>query len=72
MRNEHAYGVNLKWDRGNMLLVEYLEARAATINRKTFAIGDEQYSVALRSGVNDPTAPPGGMLYNLNLKRFDL
>ncbi|MBO0859791.1 MAG: hypothetical protein J2P21_15275 [Chloracidobacterium sp.] len=55
-----------------MLLVEYLEARAATINRKTFAIGDEQYSVALRSGVNDPTAPPGGMLYNLNLKRFDL
>ena len=65
VRSEHAYGVNLKWESSHSLVIEYLEARGATLSQQKITINDEVVSVAMRSGVSDPSAPPGGMLYNL-------
>jgi hypothetical protein len=66
-RNSQAYGANLKWTNGNDLVIEYREAREETLKRTAVSVGGRTIKVSLRSGVNDPTAPPGGMLYNLQL-----
>jgi hypothetical protein len=50
-------------------VIEYLEARDQTLERKTVGVAGRAIKVSLRSGVNDPTAPAGGMLYNLELTR---
>jgi hypothetical protein len=68
-RNAQAYGANLKWTGENELVIEYLEARDQTLERKTVSVAGRAIKVSLRSGVNDPTAPAGGMLYNLELTR---
>lgn len=66
VRNEQAYGVNLRWDSSSDLAIEYLEARQEDLLTPAVSVGGEQVRVTLRSGINDPAAPPGGMLYNLN------
>ncbi|MGB2715425.1 MAG: hypothetical protein WBC51_14685 [Vicinamibacterales bacterium] len=68
-RNAQAYGANLKWTGENEIVIEYLEARDQTLERKTVSVAGRVIKVSLRSGVNDPTAPAGGMLYNLELTR---
>jgi hypothetical protein len=68
-RNQNAYGANLKWTGENELVIEYLEARDQTLERATVSIAGRVIKVSLRSGVNDPMAPAGGMLYNLELTR---
>jgi hypothetical protein len=64
-RSEQAYGVNLKWAGPVDLTIEYLQARQEDLLLPNIAVAGEQVRVSLRSGVNDPKAPPGGMLYNL-------
>ena len=68
-RNENAYGANLKWISGNELVVEYLDARDQTLERASVSVAGRAIKVSLRSGVSDPTAPAGGMLYNLERTR---
>jgi hypothetical protein len=63
-RSKCAYGVNLRWRDNRTLVLEYLEAADATFERSVDVAG-RQVNVILRSGVNDPAAPCGGMLYNL-------
>ena len=62
-RSDCAYGVNLRWAGPNRLLIEYQDAGRAEAHPAT--IGGQQMGVELKPGVTDPTAPCGGMDYNL-------
>ena len=68
-RNENAYGANLKWADDHELVIEYLDAREQRLERASVSVEGRAIKVSLRSGINDPTAPAGGMLYNLELTR---
>jgi len=68
-RNENVYGANLKWTDDHELVIEYLEARDQRLERASVSVEGRVIKVSLRSGVNDPTAPAGGMLYNLERAR---
>lgn len=63
-RNGQAWGVNLKWLSPDSLSVEYLRAEDARLLRQRVAIAGHDIAVSLRGGVNDPSAPAGGMAYN--------
>src|SRR5262245_29326833 len=63
-RSEQAYGVNLKWASPSVLVIEYLFANRADLQRPRIEIAHRTVSVMLRDGIRDPTAPPGGMLHN--------
>lgn len=69
-RNEHAYGVNLKWVRSHSLMIQYLDAEDANLQLREMAINNELISISLCSGISDSDAPPGGMLYNLEKKKL--
>jgi hypothetical protein len=64
IRNEHAYGVNLKWTSPDALNLEFLSARDIHHYDPTVLIGNRTIQVNIREGIADPNAPPGGMLYN--------
>jgi hypothetical protein len=64
-RNDEAYGVNLRWEPNDVLLVEYLDARSAEVGAATTRVANRPVTVLLKAGTKDPNAPPGGMLYNL-------
>jgi len=68
-RNENAYGVNLKWVDDNQVAIEYWDARQQSLERASVNVAGRIIKVSLRSGINDPTAPAGGMLYNLERTR---
>lgn len=65
VRSEQAYGANLRWTSEVQLSVEYLRAQEAALDAQRLRIGGREVQIQLRDGVLDPTAPPGGMLYNL-------
>jgi hypothetical protein len=69
IRNANAYGANLRWASDNELVVEYLEARDEKLERSTVNVAGRDIRVVLGSGVTDPKAPSGGMLYNLERSR---
>jgi hypothetical protein len=69
VRNESAYGVNLRWDGEHTLALEYLEAKQASLVEPLAVVSADSVRVVLRSGIEDPTAPAGGMLYNLRSRR---
>ena len=70
-RNAKAYGVNLRWEGQGELFIEYLKADAAEILNEQVTIEGQQVRVKLRGGIEDPNAPPGGMLNNLRYRRKD-
>ncbi|MEN1930024.1 hypothetical protein WCE37_13675 [Luteimonas sp. MJ250] len=63
VRSESAYGVNLRWVSDDVLHIEYLEAKSAHLVSPGILAPEVQ--VVLASGISDPLAPSGGMLYNL-------
>jgi hypothetical protein len=63
-RNGQAWGVNLKWVGPDKLSVEYLRAEDTRLLKQTVAVAGRDITVSLLSGVSDPSAPSGGMLYN--------
>lgn len=65
-RNANAYGVSLRWTRPDALAVEYLDAKSATLETPLVSVRGRTVSVALTGGIEDRTAPPGAMLYNLS------
>ncbi len=68
-RNDHAWGVNFKWLGADKLSVEYLRAEDARLLKQTVSIAGHEVNVSLRGGIEDPLAPAGGMLYNLEGRR---
>lgn len=71
VRSEQAYGVNLVWEEPSVLVGEYLEARYAEVLSPSRSVAGEQIEIRLRDGINDPDAPPGGMLYNQQGRPYD-
>ncbi|HEY3269380.1 MAG TPA: hypothetical protein VGM37_20905 [Armatimonadota bacterium] len=65
VRNSSAYGVNAKWRGPGRLAIEYLVATNAEISSARALVGGQAVLVTLKSGVYDPKARSGGMLYNL-------
>lgn len=69
VRSQRAYGVNLKWASNTQLLVEYQTARRETLDRAIVHVAGRDIRTAFKPGLSDPTAPAGGMLYNLKRQR---
>jgi len=65
VRSEHAYGVNLRWVSSDTLAVEYLDAQHVNWLNGSLILDGRKINIVLKPGVTDPSAPPGGMLYNL-------
>ena len=65
VRNERAYGVNLKWENPQRLIVEYLRTKGEPRSTGSATFMGREIIVSLRAGVIDHKAPSGGMLYNL-------
>lgn len=65
IRNTHAYGANLHWVGADMLAVEYQQAQFDTLLHPAVTVAQRTVQIVLRPGVTDPSAPHGGMLYNL-------
>jgi len=64
-RNAGAYGLNLKWINDHELELEYLTAISVTVTEPQAKVAGRRVSVSLQNGMEDATAPDGGMLYNL-------
>jgi hypothetical protein len=69
VRNKSAYGVNLRWEGASNLAAEYLSAENAEVLKESVEAAGEQVIITLRPNINDPSAPAGGMLYNLEKNR---
>jgi len=69
VRSDNAYGVNLIWNNQETLTIQYLTAKESTLSSEYVKIDDEIINIKLKSGINDPTAPNGGMLYNKELTK---
>ena len=65
LRNDNAYGANLRWRTDSELMVEYQQARAEALEKSTVRVAGRIIRISLRPGVSDSNAPAGGMLYNL-------
>ncbi len=65
VRNQSAYGANLKWLSPDSIAVEYLSAESTMITTPTAFVGDQVIHFFAREGIADNAAPAGGMLYNL-------
>lgn len=69
VRNPSAYGANLHWLSSDHLSVEYWQAKTSELKKpRVTAGGGHPVAVSFRPGVVDPSAPAGGMLYNLRGK----
>ena len=60
-RSARSWGVNVRWPTNEAVEIEYLTARETELERSTIAIGGRTIRVTLRSGIDDPAAPPGSM-----------
>jgi hypothetical protein len=69
VRNQRAYGANLRWTGPATLSIEYLDAHGAERRQAQARLGPDTIAVVLRPGVFDSLAPPGSMLYNLQRAR---
>jgi len=70
-RNDSAYGANLRWVSSDLVRVEYLQSQSAAVERPSTKVGDLDVRVELRGGIEDPSAPPDSMLYNLEGRPYD-
>jgi hypothetical protein len=61
-RSACAYGVNMTWQSDNTLLLTYRGAKSANVDSTAQVLGRTIHVVS-KTGVNDPTAPCGGMEY---------
>jgi hypothetical protein len=65
VRSSSAYGVNLRWTGPTSLTIGYLRADKARLEETSLRVAGKTRRIALRPGMVDNDAPPGGMLYNL-------
>lgn len=60
-RNEHAYGVNLRWLSPRALQVEYESAISAQVPSPSWNVGGMRGTIRLQPGISDRSAPAGSM-----------
>jgi len=65
VRNSQAYGVDLHWQSNDTLTVEYLTSKLPPQVQELADVNGRSVHVVVRSGVEDKSAPAGGMLWNL-------
>ena len=65
-RNEQAYGVDLKWTGDSTLVIECLKLRGTPEVHNRIQLNGRTVQVLLRTGVEDQSAPSGGMGFNLH------
>jgi hypothetical protein len=71
VRSKQAYGANLVWRAPGELSVQYLDAEDVKLLLPTLEVAGEVVATSLDSGINDGTAPPGGLFYNLEGRPYD-
>jgi hypothetical protein len=64
VRNDHAYGVNVKWTGEETVVVECLRAGGVKIRRPTTEIQGREVHMTVKTGVVDAQAPSGSMAEN--------
>jgi hypothetical protein len=64
VRNDSAYGANLRWTGKNELSVEFLDAKATELLNSRPRFAGREVLVVLRPNIRDEAAPAGGMLHN--------
>lgn len=65
LRNKGAYGMNMSWVSNDELLVSYYTTRELNTLDEPLTLDGRTFKVTVRGGVEDKTAPSGGMLWNL-------
>jgi hypothetical protein len=65
-RSRCAYGVNVRWEGESTLVVQYLQSKSTAIRQTSWSLQGLSGAVSVQPGSDDPTAPCGGMLYNLD------
>ena len=65
LRSREAYGVNLKWSDSSTLVLECFSLKGTPQLQTPVDLGDRSVAIKLRTGVEDVSAPSGGMAYNL-------
>jgi len=65
IRNQHAYGANLKWTSLDTVAVEFLSAKSVKIEKPIVSVGTQAIHLVVHEGVLDNAAPSGGILFNL-------
>jgi hypothetical protein len=71
IRNQHAYGADLKWTSPDSVAVEFLNAESTKIEKPIVSVGTQAIHLAVHEGVLDNAAPSGGMLYNLRGRQHE-
>jgi hypothetical protein len=71
IRNQHAYGADLKWTSPDSVAVEFLSARFVKIEKPVLSVGTQTVHLVVHEGVLDNAAPSGGMLYNLRGRQHE-
>ena len=69
VRSEKAYGVNMRWEGDDALVVEYLDAQHASLLNAVVNVEGRAIKIVMKSGITDSAAPGGGMLYNMERRR---
>lgn len=65
VRNDHAYGVNVKWTGEDTVVVECFRAGGVKIRRPTTEIQGREVHMTVKTGVVDAQAPSGSMAKNV-------
>jgi hypothetical protein len=65
IRNQHAYGADLKWTSPESVVVEFLNAKSTKIEKPIVSVGTQVIHLVVHEGVLNNAAPSGGMFYNL-------
>ena len=65
IRSERAWGVTVRWDSADHLVIEYLRADQASLLMRKTVIAGQDVQVSMRGGISDPLAPAGEMPKNL-------
>jgi hypothetical protein len=65
-RSEVAYGANLVWRGPTLLAVEFMDAKGVSLERPIVLVEGKRVLIVLEEGVRDPSAPAGGMFFNLS------
>lgn len=60
VRNDSAWGVNVRWLSDRELRLEYLRAQNETLEKPRVTISGREVSIVLQKGIDDPSAPAGG------------
>ncbi len=65
VRSTSAYGVNLRWADARTIVIECLETKEVIELLNDVELDGEKFKVIFKKGISDKSAPPGGMLYNI-------